>query len=394
MEVVDLMNDDVMPSPTPSDVQPGVQAVGGDQQITATMANIEAGGDDQAVTCFSTEFEGLALPADPTSPGFASGIQASRGRFSGRPAYNAYICDQLSMRGIAPNASNVLEIGRWGSKGAVSADVRNWYAGLGARLSERNADIPQAARRAANELIESLWGMAKESARGPLDLANVEISRLGSIVVHLKNELASSEQQRATLNAEYANAMIAHQVNIEALQARIATLDDQVRGQRVAYDDLVRSTAQAALDHMAEIQKTKDDAASQLRKRQEEHEVALSVLRSDLQKLNERWQDKSAELTSALREHTLAIDSHRQDAREAGRRADKAMQDADALRGRLDAVRDALASANIENAKLALKNSTLQSELHAALADKGLPAENVNNCVIELGPPTDTNIQA
>jgi len=70
------------------------------------------------------------IPEDPASESFAESILAMRRFFEDRYEYSAFICEQLALRGVPPNTSNVATIGKWGSRRDVSNDVKSWYAKL------------------------------------------------------------------------------------------------------------------------------------------------------------------------------------------------------------------------------------------------------------------------
>src|ERR1035437_7436454 len=130
---------------------------------------------------------GLRLPQHWNTTQFTEALQEIRKtqfKPGERTLYNHLVCQELARRGEPPNSANVLKCGAWGSSLHVAVDVRSWYAALASKLASRQPNIPDGARRQANELVEQLWSIAYEKAREPLQLQ----------ATALREELAAAQQ--------------------------------------------------------------------------------------------------------------------------------------------------------------------------------------------------------
>ena len=137
---------------------------------------------------------------------------------SERSKFNFAICAALAAAGLAPTASLVLRVGRWGTNSSVQADTRDWYQALGKRLRDMEAAIPLPARQQANALVEQLFALATGTAQNSLaerlvpleeqvDALKLQCSELGAQNSALNDSLitATAEIMRATLAMQAAN---------------------------------------------------------------------------------------------------------------------------------------------------------------------------------------------
>jgi len=316
------------------------------------------------------------LPLDASEEELRATVRSLRQHFEHRTEYNAMVADMLATRGVAPNGANVLATGGWGNSSSAAADIKLWYAGLAARLSAGHAQIPDAARRTANGLIEQLWGLALQCTQQPLVALSNDLEAT-------KNQASHAEHGRQDAIAQVERLTLAMDQQASDAAARESELKDQIATRQREIDGLYNqvtelrdSIAKEALQHHQALQRLKDDhhqviqrlTAEQQRAASEvkiAHEQALSTLQSKLDGARYEVNDKIQQIDDLRRQQMLTLDSYRQDIKLATARADKAQQETERVRGLLDDVRAQLASATVEKALLEQRLATMASHGHA-----------------------------
>lgn len=308
------------------------------------------------------EARGVDLPADPESLEFSQSLQNLKHLFGSRTEYNYMVCDQLALRGVAPNGLNVRRAGSWGAPVAVGADVKAWYTALSSRLSSEHAKIPEAAKRSANSLFEQLWALAAESIGKPLD------EQLTAERQAVKEQSEAFAQEIEHLRRELDIA----QGNFQEAQQHIDQAKKEIEGLETVRQDLVsevdmlgRSISQAALEHeqaRRELERSHNQAIERMRA---SAEAAAAVQAKEIEQARAQVQAERDRADQAARSHALAIDGFRQDIRRAVERGDKAMEEAAQERAAASSLRERLAASNLEKAALEQKLSRLGADLSA-----------------------------
>lgn len=316
---------------------------------------------DAPVSASPVPFEasGVDLPADPDSIEFALALQDLKPLFGSRTEYNYMVCDQLALRGVAPNGLNVRKAGSWGAPVAVGADVKAWYTALSARLSSEHAKIPEAAKRSANKLIEQLWTLAAESVGQPLE------EKLAQARQTVQEQSEAFAEEIEHLRRELDITRGDHDEVKELLgQARkeISVLETARRDLSAEVDTLGRSIAQAALENeqaRRDLERMHAQAIDRLRAAAAD---AAGVHANEMERARTQIQTERDRVDQAAKSHALAIDGFRQDLRRAVERGDKAHEDAAHERSAANALREQLSSAHIEK-------SSIEKKLENAAAD-------------------------
>ena len=315
----------------------------------------------------------VSLPVDPASVEFRQAIQSLRQNFGNRQAYNSMICDQLAMRGLPPNGSNVLDIGSWGTKSSVISDVRSWYANLASRLSSQHAAIPEGTRRQANQLIEQLWNIAVQTAIAPY-------RALQDDMVSLRAELDTQNHQAHELSLRHEAQLLQMQSvidekNSELQSARAALERIQIaifeRDQRVS--ELENSIATAALAHRDALLEQGSAHVAEVRRLQEAAALERAAIVAERDRLHDELQRQREAFEARLatkddqsrgdaKAHAMALDRARQDVREANARADAKMTEAVQLREATFALREEISQLQIENARIQMELARVKAE--------------------------------
>lgn len=326
----------------------------------------------------------VTLPSDPSSVEFRHAIQALRSNFEDRLAYNSMICDQLAMRGVAPGASNVLDVGAWGTKSAVIADVRIWYACLSARLSAQHASIPEVARRQANQLLEQLWSLAAQTAMEPYDALQKDMVSMQSSL-DLQIQEANELRQRHEAQLQQMQAAIeAGKSDLRSARAALEEAQDalSVRDQRV--NELKNSIASAALAHRDALLEQGRVHAAEVRRAQEATALERAALVAERDRLSgelvrqrdgfeARLATKEHQSREDAKAHALALDRARQDVREANTRADAKMTEAVKLREEAFALREQISQLQVASAKIDMELARLKAEKNDGQNGMGAP---------------------
>lgn len=355
------------------------QVIQTDEDVLIGQDFDETPGPDESATAaepgaMSDLFSSLvALPSDPSSVDFRQAIQALRSNFEERQAYNNMVCDQLAMRGLPPNGSNVLDVGGWGTKSAVVADVRNWYAALALRLSAQHAAIPEAARRQANQLFEQLWSLAVQTAMDPytalqqdmvglqarLDLQTQEANELRRRHdTQLQQMQVASDEGKSELRSVRAALEVAQNA-VSLRDQRVSELEHSISIAALAHRDALLEQGRA---HAAEVSRVQEAASLE--------RVALVAERDrlgeELARQRVAYDARSATKEDQAREdakaHALALDRARQDVREANARADAKMAEAGKLREEIYSLREQISQLQVVNAKLEMEMFRIKSE--------------------------------
>ena len=298
----------------------------------------------------------MTLPLDATEEQLQATVRSLRQYFETRTEYNFMVADMLASRGIPPNGANVLATGGWGNSSSAAADIKLWYAGLAARLSAGHAAIPDAVRRNANSLIEQLWALANSSTREPLIKISEELTGVKASLASRELESAQGLERENELASKLETQSAQSQVQIASLKEQIATRQTEIDGLHDQVSELRSSIASTALLHRQAVRDLQDQAqaelAKQLARQQQEHRQAENALQAKLDAAIALVNEKAAQIEHIQRQQALALDQYRQDAREAGARADKAHQTTERVRAQLDAAKEQLTSAEINAAKL------------------------------------------
>lgn len=334
-----------------------------DQDQNNHPASLETVSEDDAIQVAApAPFEAVSvdLPADPESIEFAHALQALKPLFGSRTEYNFMVCDQLALRGMAPNGLNVRKAGSWGNPVAVGADVKTWYTALSARLSSEHAKIPEAAKRSANSLFEQLWTLATASVGQPI------LDQLKQAQDLIREQSEASSQEIENLRRELDIARGDH----DAAKQQLEQARKEIFGLETAHQDLSsevntlgRSIAQAALDHeheKREIERAHAVVLDRLRTVASEaaasHAKELSAVQAQIQAERDRSDQ-------AAKAHALAIDGFRQDLRRAVDRGDKALEDLAQERMTVNSLREQVSNAVVEKAGLERRLSEASSRL-------------------------------
>lgn len=315
------------------------------------------------------------LPSDANSLEFATAIQALHSQFESRSEFNFMVADQMALRGVPPNGKNVLSVGRWGNSAAVQSDVRAWYTALANRLSSEQASIPDAAKRAANNLFEQLWVTAQSNAAEPLRKAVADLQECQAILSTTRTAMATAESTHVGEIQSLTAQLVAErdkrtQANDELLSAR--EMLDASNMQVVA---LNASISQAAMEHARErnawaLEQSSLTGAlalanSQMTGLQEQKAELLQFKQkaaARLEAVEEALSNERTRSDSAARSHALAVDQFREDVKEANKRADAAHQAIEDVKTQLSQTKDLLARASIETAKLMQELATARDE--------------------------------
>jgi predicted nucleic acid-binding Zn-ribbon protein len=329
------------------------------------------------------------IPQDAESIEFAQALQALKHLFESRTEYNFMVCDQLALRGVSPNGLNVRKAGSWGAPVAVGADVRAWYTALSSRLSSEHAQIPEAAKRAANSLIEQLWTLATQSVSTPLQ-QRIEAASQELTAVQNKHktecEAWAAEQARAQerevslaleLEEAQSHAAIMRQEN-ERLYEHLQTAQKKI-------DELTRSIADASLAHEQEKrqmlerqEKLLAEASARMLAVSEQHAKELAIEQ-------ERTRTERDASAASARAHALSLDGFRQDLRAATARGDRLMDDLSKAQAAVAELRERASSKDIEMARI-LKDLDGLSQSNEALV---LKIEELHRQTIEKQNQSD-----
>ena len=139
----------------------------------------------------------LEVATGSTEEELSSWAQRVRPSFGkNRQHYNFAVCDALAAAGFAPTANMLLRVGRWGTSSSVQADTKAWFQALAERLKQLEANIPLAARRQANQLIETLYKDAQDfviaDAVAPLQQKLDSVSAECAALMDVRDELADA----------------------------------------------------------------------------------------------------------------------------------------------------------------------------------------------------------
>lgn len=315
----------------------------------------------------------VALPPDPSSVDFRQAIQALRSNFEERQTYNNMVCDQLAMRGMPPNGSNVLDVGGWGTKSAVVADVRNWYASLALRLSAQHAAIPEAARRQANQLFEQLWSLAVQTAMNPYTALQQDMVGLQARLDLQTQEANELRRRHDTQLQQMQFAIDEGTSELRSVRAALEGAQDAVRVRDRRVNELENSISLSALAHRDALLEQGRVHATEVRQVQEAaaHERATLVterdrLSDELARQRDAYEVRLATKEAQSREdakaHALALDRARQDVREANARADAKMNEAVKLREETFALREQISQLQVASAKIEMELARVRAE--------------------------------
>jgi hypothetical protein len=302
----------------------------------------------------------LELPSDTESPDFTAALIALRPLYATRTEFNFMVCDQLALRGVAPNGLNVRNAGRWGNPAAVGADVKAWYAALAARLTAEHARIPEAVKRGANALLEQLWNLAQESSIAParkqiellaedLKQAQDERDRNADLASTRESELRALEQQTAHTESE--------------LRAQLAAALGQVEELRAQVRQLQSSIAQAALNHQVELRTQAERYEAQLLAQRQAHDALVREHATELQAAQAALLRERERFDESAKTHALLVDQFRQDIKEGGHRLDKALEASAMANAQADEIRSQITEASIAKARIEQQLAQTQQDV-------------------------------
>jgi len=324
------------------------------------------------------ELSNAALPQDVGSLAFQTAARDLKGAFERREDFTAFLCTQIAARGVIPNATLVLGIGAWGSKGDVSRDVKAWYAQVARRSAEQEMVIPPALRRPALQLLEELWLVASRQAQN-----------------HIEADREKAQRAHATMTAELADALsqlelTRHlQTQVEVQRDEATRLSEELRRQidmarqrevdlnaRIEADRVALSQKEEALrnqhrqdlqraheEHRAEVDAIKRQAAHQNQALEASKVAALAELQgrldasaASLQEARQQARESAEFAAQQSRQMALALDKARQDALAAAQQAIKAQRDQASVADKI--------------AELHIRNSLLGRDLAQAISEK------------------------
>ncbi len=322
------------------------------------------------------------LPEDASSRAFLEAVRALRSAFERRQDYNAFICTQLAARGVVPNSTLVLDIGAWGSKGDVSADVKAWFSQIVRHSADAQFAVPPALRRPALRLLEQLWALAAQAAT-----EQIEHDR--------KQSLNAFESQRQELE-EMRRRLIEADHNLQALTLQRDSAASLAADLRQQLDRLLQrfEAVQAKAD--AEVASLRKEAERERQNHRDELQQLRLAHERAMQDLQSNHDARVAALTNGFEQETVALkgriesleQSLAQMEREAKVAADQAAQHARMMALTIDRARqDAMAAA--ERALEAQRRITevnaklVEAELRAATLERDLAQERARSAALE-----------
>jgi len=348
------------------------------------------------------DLSSAALPSDIKSQAFMDAIRGLKSSFERREDFSAFLCTQIAARGAVPNATLVLGIGGWGSKGDVGHDVKSWYAQMARRAAESEIALPAALRRPALQIIEELWLVAARQAQSHIDLERNKAQAAFGLV---QQDLQQAQQE--------AQAVASARDIAERQRDEVARLAQDLRAQldraeqrhqdaivRLEADRLAHDQKEDSMraQHAIELQQA-NSMREQLR---DEHQAAMEQIKSSMQiqglrleaEVAARAQETSdlkrqvevAEWTAqTLREHArVAAEAAAQRDHQMALALDKARQDALAAAQQAFEAQKAQTVAATDLADLRLRLNALERDLTQESAEKACLQQALNQSTVEL----------
>jgi chromosome segregation ATPase len=304
------------------------------------------------------------MPPIPPHPEALVAFAASRtGEFLAR--YREILAEAFSRHGLILNAKQLRELAGGGSQTTAQRAIDDWRQALSERLATRvrlGAEVPEEVLQAANTLLESLWGQARDHAAQEFAQERVQHEAAQEEV---SARLAAIRQELLEVRSE-----------LERAKELVTERDAQLRELRSEITQARDCLAQAARDLHQERQ-ARAEQASQARQAQEGLERSVQDAQAHCEQLRQdtirAQKDASQRFDRMLVEHREAVASVQRscDARLAERESQmKALQSrleaaaAQELTLQMQAVRS---SQQIEH--LGLQAAAMRAELDLARGD-------------------------
>lgn len=299
------------------------------------------------------------MPPIPPHPEALVAFAASRtGEFLAR--YREILAEAFSRHGLILNAKQLRELAGGGSQTTAQRAIDDWRQALSERLATRvrlGAEVPEEVLQAANTLLESLWGQARDHAaqefaqeRAQHEAAQEEVgARLGAIrheLLEVRSELERTKELVTEKDAQLRD------LRSEITQARdgLAQAARDLHQERQAQEALERSVqdTQAHCEQLRQdMRRAQQDAAQRHDRMLIEHREAVSsVQRACDARLAERESQMNALQSrleaAAAQELALQMQAVRsaQQIEHLGQQASAMRAELDVARGDLQASRD------------------------------------------------------
>ena len=287
--------------------------------------------------------QAASLPDRADSVAFIQAVRSLRPSFKRREDYNSFICAQMAARGAVPNATQVLHIGGWGSKGDVSADVKAWFAQVARSAAAEEFAVPPALRRESQSLLEQMWALASRLAQTQIE---EDRARAQAVFAQLQNDLQESRQGMEALRKQRDEAVwqrdeaarLAQELRAqidradrraqEALTQLQAQQQEHERRQEALRAEHAQVLAHAQAQHQQELQRAQALMQQQIRSESSRHAQETDELKhqiktaqDELQALRDRSAEAAAAAAQQARQMALALDKARQEALSAAQQA-------------------------------------------------------------------------
>lgn len=287
--------------------------------------------------------QAASLPDRADSVAFIQAVRSLRPSFKRREDYNSFICAQMAARGAVPNATQVLHIGGWGSKGDVSADVKAWFAQVARSAAAEEFAVPPALRRESQSLLEQMWALASRLAQTQIE---EDRARAQAVFAQLQNDLQESRQGMEALRKQRDEAVwqrdeaarLAQELRAqidradrraqEALTQLQAQQQEHERRQEALRAEHAQVLAHAQAQHQQELQRAQALMQERWRAESSRHAQETDELKhqiktaqDELQALRDRSAEAAAAAAQQARQMALALDKARQEALSAAQQA-------------------------------------------------------------------------
>lgn len=287
--------------------------------------------------------QAASLPDRADSVAFIQAVRSLRHSFKRREDYNSFICAQMAARGAVPNATQVLHIGGWGSKGDVSADVKAWFAQVARSAAAEEFAVPPALRRESQSLLEQMWALASRLAQTQIE---EDRARAQAVFAQLQNDLQESRQGMEALRKQRDEAVwqrdeaarLAQELRAqidradrraqEALTQLQAQQQEHERRQEALRAEHAQVLAHAQAQHQQELQRAQALMQERWRAESSRHAQETDELKhqiktaqDELQALRDRSAEAAAAAAQQARQMALALDKARQEALSAAQQA-------------------------------------------------------------------------
>ena len=341
------------------------------------------------------DLSNAALPSDVESQAFVDAARSLKSAFERREDYSQFLCTQIAARGVIPNATLVLSIGGWGSKGDVGKDVKTWYAQVARRSAESEIALPASLRRPALQLIEELWLVAarqaqnhiaadRDKAQAALDLvqADLKAAREEALSAAAARDIVVAQRDEATrlaqdLRDQLNRAEQRAQEAAERLDAERMAASQREEAMRVQHaQEIERSRTQLRDEHREAQDKLKssmqariDEALAEKTKATGELKQALDLVTQELGVARQQAREAAEAATRQAHQMALSLDKARQEALNAAQQAIEAQKAQTSAATELAELRIRMSLLERDISQERAKTLRLQEALEAKAAD-------------------------